>query len=128
MQPNEIEFKEWLMKAAEDLSSAKVLFKNKIISTALYHSQQCAEKTIKAILVKFNQPVPKSHDLAFLSNLTLHFVPKCQSTIEKAIFMTSYSWKYRYPGEQDDPDISDAEEAIEAAENILIEITKELSK
>jgi HEPN domain-containing protein len=128
MQPNEIEYKEWLNKAEEDLASAKILLKNKIFSTALYHSQQCAEKTLKSILVKFNQPVPKSHDLAFLSKLTIPLVPQCQIFIEKAIFMTSYSWKYRYPGEQDEPDFSDTEEAIDVAEDIFVEIKNELFK
>lgn len=41
--------------------------------------------------------------------------------------MTSYSWKYRYPGEQDDPDVSDAEEAINAAEALFSEIKRQFN-
>lgn len=127
MQPNEIEFKEWLLKAEEDLKSAKILLQNNIIQTSLYHSQQCAEKTIKAILVKFNQVVPKTHDLTLLSKLALQFTPTCELEIKNTIFMTSYSWKYRYPGEQDDPDISDAEEAINAAESLFLEVQRQFN-
>lgn len=86
MQPNEIEFKEWLQKADEDLKSAKILLENNIIQTSLYHSQQCAEKTVKAILVKFNQIVPKTHDLTLLvsSRYSLRLLVRLKS---KTLFL-----------------------------------------
>jgi HEPN domain-containing protein len=122
MQPNKIESLECLLKAEEDLKSAKVLVENSIIQTSLYHSQQCAEKTLKAILIYYDQVVPKTHDLTHLSKLAILLTPQCEISIKDSIFMTSYSWKYRYPGEGDDPDLSDAEEAIDAAETLLNDI------
>jgi hypothetical protein len=43
----------WLEKALRDLKSAKKLFESDepILDTAIYHTQQCAEKALKAYLV-----------------------------------------------------------------------------
>jgi len=44
---------EWLLKAENDLLSAKKLIAgdNPILDTAVYHTQQCAEKSLKGFLV-----------------------------------------------------------------------------
>jgi HEPN domain-containing protein len=48
MKPHE----EWLFKALHDIESSKLLFnKNKnLFDIAIYHTQQCAEKSLKAFL------------------------------------------------------------------------------
>jgi HEPN domain-containing protein len=45
MKPHE----EWLFKAAQDIESARVLLdsKNSLFDIAIYHTQQCAEKSLK---------------------------------------------------------------------------------
>jgi len=45
---------EWLSKAQNDLRSAKKLISDEdpIYDTAIYHAQQCAEKSLKAFLIK----------------------------------------------------------------------------
>ena len=49
---------EWLSKAAEDLASARVLIDAGHPSTALFHCQQCAEKSLKAFLTWHDQKGP----------------------------------------------------------------------
>lgn len=39
---------EWLHFAHMDLKSAKLLAENDLLSPALFHTQQCAEKALKA--------------------------------------------------------------------------------
>ncbi len=44
---------EWLVFAEQDLKSAKIILKSNesIIGPALFHTQQCAEKALKAYLI-----------------------------------------------------------------------------
>ena len=37
-------FEEWLLKAKRDLDTAKALLEKAYHDTAIYHTQQCAEK------------------------------------------------------------------------------------
>jgi HEPN domain-containing protein len=40
----------WLEEAEWDLENAKILLKNKRYNTVVFHSQQAAEKALKAVL------------------------------------------------------------------------------
>jgi HEPN domain-containing protein len=44
---------QWLYKAEEDLGSAQHLLSGNFYSTAVYHTQQAAEKAFKAYYVHF---------------------------------------------------------------------------
>lgn len=50
----------WLEDAKRDLSSAKFLYDKKLFEKVIYHSQQCVEKSVKAILICFGA-FEKSH-------------------------------------------------------------------
>ncbi len=50
----------WLEDAKRDLSSAKFLYDKKLFEKVVYHSQQCVEKSVKAILICFGA-FEKSH-------------------------------------------------------------------
>ena len=43
-------YEAWIYKADHDLRSAELLFANALNDTAIYHAQQCAEKSLKAYL------------------------------------------------------------------------------
>ena len=55
----------WLSLAAEDLTSARVLLKENIYNQVCFHAQQCAEKSLKA-LIESKTKVPKEHSLSKL--------------------------------------------------------------
>jgi HEPN domain-containing protein len=64
--------KEWVQKAEGDYSSALLLLRSRKspnYDAARFHSQQCAEKYLKALLQKRNIAFPKTHDLAELVKL-----------------------------------------------------------
>lgn len=67
MKPHEA----WLYKAENDLKSARKLIENEpvLLDTAIYHTQQCAEKALKAYLAFKQQPVQRTHDVALLVEL-----------------------------------------------------------
>ena len=62
---------EWVNYAEEDLIMAKSALKRKkpLTTASCFHSQQCAEKYLKAILVAKDVEFPKTHDLLILNTL-----------------------------------------------------------
>ena len=63
-------YEEWLVKAERDLLSAKALIELSppLSDTAIYHTQQCAEKALKVFLAYRDQEIEKTHDLRMLVN------------------------------------------------------------
>lgn len=117
--------KEWFRFAEYDLKSAEVLFKEEIFNEVCFHSQQCAEKVIKAFLVVHDRTVPKTHRLVDLLEEAL----KCDSRLERVredcIVLDQYYIPTRYPdaviGSKSLglPSREDAEEAVRMAESIF---------
>jgi HEPN domain-containing protein len=93
---------EWLRYANNDLIVAKHCFEDynpKQTEIAAYHSQQCAEKSLKAYLVFKDIEPPRIHDLKVLCKM-------CQdndnafSTIEiLCAHLTPFGVAVRYPDE-----------------------------
>lgn len=65
----------WLVKAHNDLDSSRKLIKgeNPIFDTALYHTQQCAEKALKGYLAFCEIPIQKTHDLRLIIDICVKF-------------------------------------------------------
>jgi HEPN domain-containing protein len=56
--------KEWLEYAKTDLKAAELLISDSALTAAVcFHSQQCTEKCLKAVIESKGQNPPKSHDL-----------------------------------------------------------------
>lgn len=62
---------EWVTKGEEDWSSAQILLRDEspLVTPALFHLQQCAEKLLKALLIKKNIRFERRHDLSYLLRL-----------------------------------------------------------
>ncbi len=60
--------KRWMEFAGEDLKMAELAQKEKIYNHVCFHSQQCAEKAIKAMFLHKERIHPRSHKLADLLN------------------------------------------------------------
>lgn len=61
-------YKDWIKKVNDDYQTCEILLRNKLfpVSIVCFHSQQLAEKMIKAYLTKKNIEFPKVHDLILL--------------------------------------------------------------
>ena len=62
---------EWVAKAEADLATARresCVVDSPNFDAVCFHSQQCAEKYLKAILVEYGVKVPRIHDLEMLVN------------------------------------------------------------
>jgi HEPN domain-containing protein len=65
--------KEWLLKAANDIEASKLLFsaRKDLLDVSIYHTQQCAEKSLIAFLAYKEQELEKSHNLIILVNICI---------------------------------------------------------
>ncbi|HMX73284.1 MAG TPA: HEPN domain-containing protein [Anaerolineales bacterium] len=109
---------EWVSYAEEDLIMAKTALKrSKPLTTAsCFHSQQCAEKYFKAILVARNIEFPKTHDLLILNTLCANTGIITGFKITDLGRLSGYAVHTRYPGNQPTP--AAAREALEIANTI----------
>lgn len=113
------DYKEWVAFAKQDLDSA-VYLKKMIplpIEIICYHCHQCAEKMLKALLLKKRLYVPRTHDLMVLYNISKRRYPEINHLKEECIDLTDYSVSARYPYNIELEDY-DALNAIESAREI----------
>ena len=82
---------EWLSKAAEDLASARVLIDAGHPSTALFHCQQCAEKSLKAFLTWHDQPFRKTHNLEEVGLACIAIDPTLAGIAREAGVLTAFA-------------------------------------
>ena len=92
---------EWIEKAEGDFIAALTLYRSRShpnYDTACYHTQQCAEKYLKARLEEASQPIPKTHNLYALLTLVTPFEPSWQVLATDLNVLNSFAVVYRYPG------------------------------
>ncbi len=116
MKPHE----NWIKKAQNDLKSARKLISgdDPILDTAVYHTQQCAEKSLKAYLTYQQIPFAKTHDLRVLNEIAAEKDQTFIDIMKYSIILNPYATAFRYPDMPFEPEIIDVKEAIDAALNI----------
>jgi HEPN domain-containing protein len=66
---------EWLEFAKTDLKAAELLISDPTLTAAAsFHSQQCAEKVLKAVIESTGLNPPKTHDLIRLFGMLEDFI------------------------------------------------------
>jgi HEPN domain-containing protein len=91
---------------------------------AIYHTQQCAEKALKAYLVFREQEVDKTHNLDVLNSQCLALDPSFEAIREAALFLRPFATAYRYPEGELEPSPSKVAKAIETAKTVLDFVNK----
>lgn len=111
----------WLDKAESDLGAARalVLGPERFLDSGVYHCQQTAEKSLKAMLTFHDIPFPKTHNLSELVASCQSFDSSAMSFMEFANLLTPYASEFRYPGDLFAPSFEDAKEALNMADNFL---------
>jgi HEPN domain-containing protein len=110
---------QWLYKAEEDLGSAKLLLDGKFYGTAIYHTQQAAEKAFKAYCVYISIAIPRTHNLDTLCQLCETSDPSFNSIYLYAIDLNGLDVAFRYPNVQLEPTETDVRNALQLASEIL---------
>jgi len=111
----------WMIKAYHDLISAKKLARDEepVLDTAIYHTQQCAEKALKAYLSYKQQPPQKSHNLRLLVELCQEIDEAFAEIIGDAEELSPFATAYRYPDMIMEPEAQEVEDAARQAEKIF---------
>jgi len=113
---------DWLRHAKADLVLATVnLPEGGLYSTLCFHAQQAVEKSIKAVLVAHGIQFAKIHSITRLIDLLPNDIPRDKNLLQSAL-LTPYATTFRYPAEDDAPDISQEQyaEAIRLANMVLV--------
>jgi len=93
--------RECVAKAEEDFLSALDLARRRkrpVWSTVCFHTQQCAEKYLKARMEEAGLPIPKMHDLDVLLNQLLPLEPLWAALRPALQTLADYAVDFRYPG------------------------------
>jgi HEPN domain-containing protein len=114
----------WLKKALHDLAAARALSEHDraILDVAIYHCQQAAEKALKGYLLFWDVQPGKTHDVGLLLERAAEVEAGFGSWEDAANRLTPYATFYRYPGEIDEPDCEQIEEAIDDAATIVNQV------
>ena len=122
----------WLCKAGLDLRAAthEALAPDEgLWGDVMFHAQQAAEKAMKALLAWHDVPVRKTHNLEELGRQCVALDVTLGALADQAAPLTEYAWRFRYPGESDEPVREEAEQALAVArivyESILARVPPE---
>ena len=112
--------RDWLRRAKSNLERARVgKIKDEILYEDLcFDCQQSAEKALKALLISIDKEFPPTHSIARLLEIASETKTEIPAEIRKAIDLTDYAVKTRYPGESEPVTKEEYEESLAIAETI----------
>ncbi len=116
-----LKHEEWLSHAKQDLLSAEILYNSNqpVIGSVLFHTQQCAEKALKAFLVFKKLNPQKTHDLIALTETCILINQEFKVLLIAVAELNPYQASTRYPDTHYPLlDLSIAKEAIACAKLI----------
>ena len=129
MTPDKLRLDEvnrWFALAAKDLHAALLLMREEP-SASVFHSQQCAEKSEKALLTFHNVTFRKTHDLTELGKQRAWLAPALTQLLDQAAHLTEYATVFRYTDAPRAPDAAETEAAITTARSLYDTIRELLS-
>ncbi len=121
------ETKEWIKRAEDDLRVAKResrVTDEPSYSAVCFHSQQSAEKYLKAFLQEHEIAIIKTHDLVYLLELILPLRPLWSVYRDELERLNGYAVESRYPGMDNTKD--EADRAVKFASEIKDAVVKDL--
>jgi len=99
-----------------------------LYDTAIFHTQQCAEKALKGYLAFKNLSIQKTHDIVLLKNLCAETDASFSELLDAVVFLNTRDIQFRYPSEEMDPTHEEITQAIVFAENIFLFIKALIQK
>ena len=114
------DYEKWFKKADSDLKNVTILLNSEdcLPDICCFHSQQCAEKYLKAYLVSRNVKFPKTHDLEVLLNLLIKQNEIFLQLMQTIIPLQEFGIAPRYPDDIDELTNEDALIAFKNATSI----------
>ena len=120
MPPEARAVREWLVKAQNDLRTARLTFDADppVFDTGCFHCQQTAEKALKSLLQWHGAAIPKVHSLGPLLDLCPPLPPAFAALRPDLLALSYYAVAARYPAARE-PDQKDAEQALGTADKLF---------
>lgn len=111
----------WLERARSDLalSRAAVVMPGVVLEDSVFHAQQCAEKSLKALLIHRSITFPRTHALELLLDLLLADGIRPLMPENAVVALSQYAVETRYPGAWEPVTPVEAQQAIETAAGVL---------
>jgi len=110
---------EWIEKAEGNYNSAQILMRQRkhlVPDVVCNQCQQCAEKYLKALLVRHGLTFPKTHDLTQLKSLIKAIDADVLLVAPALDVLNPYGIDVRYPGLQ--ATAADARDAVAAMKTV----------
>lgn len=122
-------YDKWIRRANEDLAVAEQLLADKVpyFGSIGFHSQQAAEKFLKAFLVWHEIEFPKTHDVGQLLKLAEIKDKALSESLQQILILTDYGVDARYPADLPDLTSTEAYQAVGLAKQTKDAILKSLS-
>ncbi|HWE49741.1 MAG TPA: HEPN domain-containing protein [Bryobacteraceae bacterium] len=128
MTPDELrrdEARRWLKVAVHDLNAAAIL-REPEPSGSVFHSQQAAEKSAKALLAFYDVPFRRTHDLRELGAQCIQIDASLEPIVNEAADLTGYAVTFRYLDAPGEPDSEEAAAALAIARRVYEEISSRI--
>jgi len=112
--------RQWLDKAEQDMRAGEALLAAEppFLYPACFHSQQAAEKYLKALLTWHQIEFPKTHAIEQLLDLVERADSETATRLGETPELTPYGVDIRYPGDQPEPDLEQTRRAVELARKV----------
>ena len=120
----------WMQRARSDLQLGRVALRSKGVlpEDACFHAQQCAEKALKALLLRLGVDFPKTHAIDVLLDLLKASGDEIPAGVDEAFALTEYAVQARYPGEWQPVTQAEARRAIDLAALVLTWVEERLEE
>ena len=114
------EVKAWLAKSRIDLKAAEHdrTADPPLTADIVFPAQQLVEKALKAYLCWHDQPFRKTHNLIEIGEQCAKLDNTLEPLLRHVAPLTEYAWKFRYPGEPEEPDMVEADQALDLAHQV----------
>jgi len=118
----------WLVRARSDLALARAALNvpDVLLEDACFHTQQCAEKALKALLIRREIAFPYTHVVETLLDILAGAGVDVPPEVDEAVVLTQYAVQARYPGAWGPVTTSEAEFALRVAGRVLTWVEAQL--
>lgn len=125
MKPVDRQISNWIFYAKDDLWAAERMLESGIFHLVCFHSQQCTEKILKALILKQEDTVPRTHNLIKLMERVEKIEKRILDFKEELGYLNDFYVSTRYPDAfagslpEGLPTKEDAQKAVEIARKIF---------
>ena len=115
------EVESYLRKAERDLRTAVRMSEEgpEYADVVCFHAEQCAEKSLKALILALGEDPPRTHDLLILIRVLNRLTSQSHRLEDSCVALTDYAVAPRYPGWEDLAGKVDLEGILESAKSVL---------